>query len=101
MNQKAIIFLPIFFLAFAHSGSAQSDRFIVNIVEYRNSSDYNHLCSGTIITSRHVLTTAACASTQLQSGYSLSVRTELMIVNGLNWDFSSCKLLEINQNDHS
>lgn len=94
MNQKAILFLPIYLLALARFGSAQSDRFIVDIVEYRNSSDYSILCRGTIITSRHVLTTAACANSQLRSGYRLTVGVELFELIPGGYHSSSCKLIE-------
>lgn len=55
-------FLSVFLAVFIALAVCQ-DRYIVEVVEYlkTNNSTGDNLCPATVITERHVLTTAACA----------------------------------------
>lgn len=73
MNRITFSFLSIILLAVNHESSVQNERFVVNVNEF-NSKDLSisrFRCSGTIITPRHVLTTAACAT--VEPGWTLSI----------------------------
>lgn len=73
MIRISFSFVSIFLLALNHESSAQNERFIVNVNEFnsRDLSVSRFRCSGTIITNRHVLTTAACATAE--PGWTLSI----------------------------
>lgn len=72
MDFKLFLVFLIFVISFAQQSSGQvSERFIVSIIEYDANA---YICRSTVITDRHVLTTATCATSSTRR---LGVRAEL------------------------
>lgn len=77
MKQNAIFLCSVFVLALSRRGWGQTDgRLIVDIIEVlsQNTSVRSVRCFGTVITGRHILSTAECAMTGSDSYLSYIVR---------------------------
>jgi hypothetical protein len=72
--------LLLVFLAI-HQAASQSDRFIVKVTEFVKPNffgDKIFRCYSSVITDKHVLTTARCATTP--SGKGLAITTEITTI---------------------
>lgn len=77
MKFRALLLLPIFMVVLLHQASGQN-RFIIAVIQRLSAMNNvsNTLCPATIITDRHVLTTADCAQVT-NSSYELAVQVQL------------------------
>lgn len=87
MKFHAFLLLPFFLVVLFHQASSQN-RFIVAVIERLTemTNKTNSLCPATIITDRHVLTTADCATVS-NSSYQLAVSVQ--IATDFSWGYST------------
>lgn len=80
-------FLYLIFLVILCQSHAQEERFIAIVTEYvsGNLGSAVERCPGTIITNKHLLTTAACAT---PSNSSLAIGVDVWIVHPEGAGFS-------------
>lgn len=79
MAQKSILLFSIFLLALSRQGCGQDGwgtRYVVDIIEVlsRNTSVRSTRCFGTVITQRHILTSAECATSGPESYLGYAIR---------------------------
>lgn len=82
MKFSALLLLPIFLVVLAHQAQSQN-RFIVAVIERQRTMPSNNRtrCPGTIISERHVLTTAECAQ-PIDSSFDLMVQVQIRLQVG-------------------